>query len=114
MHKPQVVSIWRVTLVSEVNVELTDDVIELRIEVLRSNSNGKLFMVRVWRLESYRLQSTFPQRRGRPAHEPSDEIILKEFEGFESVYREPRRAESARSVERAVHREVRRWARSLG
>jgi len=37
-----------------------------------------MFRANIWRDESFRIQSTFPQNpsTGRPAHDPSDEGVL--------------------------------------
>jgi hypothetical protein len=107
------VAVWRLALASEITLERDEDPIELRVEVFRFEADRRMFKARIWRLESYRLQSTFPQRRGKPSHPPSDELILKEFEGFESSYSEPHRAQSARSVESAILNELQTWASSL-
>jgi hypothetical protein len=74
----------------ELSVSLEDEELTLRIEVYESLVRPRCFTARVWRLELYRIQATFPQAAGgRPAHDPSDEMILKEFEGFESPLVEP-------------------------
>jgi hypothetical protein len=67
----------------ELNVVLNDDDLALRIEIFEMITNPRHYSVRVWRLEYYRIQATFPQSDGAPVHAPSDEVILKEFEGFE-------------------------------
>lgn len=55
-------------------VELQDgEHLHFRLEVLR---DGEGFVGRVWRTEFFRLQPTFPQNAGAPAHEPSDEQVL--------------------------------------
>lgn len=68
--------------------------LELRIELFESLEAPGHFSARLWRIEFYRLQSTFPQLPGpdgesTPTHHPSDELILKEFEGFESPLEAP-------------------------
>jgi hypothetical protein len=74
----------------ELSVPLEDEELILRIELFESVARARHYSARVWRLEFYRIQSTFPQANGgRPVHEPSDELILKEFEGFESPLEEP-------------------------
>lgn len=53
-----------------------------RVEIHRELGEvGKLF-ARIWRHETYRLQSTFPQSSGQPLHEPSDETITVEESSF--------------------------------
>jgi hypothetical protein len=57
------------------------DDLDLRIELFESLEAPGQFTARIWRVEYYRLQSTFPQQESgdTPAHMPSDELILKEF-----------------------------------
>jgi hypothetical protein len=74
----------------ELSVPFGDDELTLRIELFESVADARHYCARIWRLEYYRIQSTFPQvAGGLPAHEASDELILKEFEGFESPLEEP-------------------------
>jgi len=80
---------FRVVTAIELMLPLPEDEIELRIELLESFSQPGQFRARLWRLEFYRLQSTFPQNQGQPSHEPSDEVILKEFESYENPLRTP-------------------------
>jgi len=47
--------------------------LHLRLEVLKQ---GKRFVGRVYRWEFFRIQPTFPQHKGRPAHDESDEMLL--------------------------------------
>lgn len=54
-------------------IALGDDELHFRLEVRRA---GKRFVGQVWRWEFFRIQPTFPQRRGVPAHKPSDEQVL--------------------------------------
>lgn len=70
--------------VLQLTVPLRDEELTLRIEIFESLSAARHYSAQVWRLEYYRLQPTFPQQKGEPAHVPGDEVILKEFEGFES------------------------------
>lgn len=53
-----------------------DDSVTVRVELLRRVGDAGLYRCRVWRLESYRIQPTFPQTAGAPAHLPSDEEVL--------------------------------------
>ena len=55
----------------ELSVELgdRDDELTLRIEIFECAEPPRYYCARVWRLEMYRLQSTFPQRPpGTPRH----------------------------------------------
>src|SRR5690606_31237580 len=97
----------------EFEVELPEDTVSLRLEIFRSRASKTLFKARIWRLEHFRIQPTFPQQQGRPLHQPSDELVLKEFESFETMFGEPRRARSVRAVERSVASEILAWARSV-
>jgi hypothetical protein len=74
----------------ELSVPLENDELILRIELFESAAHARHYCARIWRLEHYRIQSTFPQvAGGLPAHPPSDELLLEEFEGFESPLEEP-------------------------
>ena len=69
--------------VVEVNIKLGAEECAVRLEILAGRTERTRFRLRFWRLESYRLQSTFPQDAdGRPAHGLSDELILKEWESL--------------------------------
>lgn len=68
----------------ELSTVVQEEGLTLRLEIFESLTNSGWYAARVWRLEHYRLQPTFPQRQGIPAHEPSDEVILKEFEGLDT------------------------------
>jgi hypothetical protein len=65
------------------SVPLPQEDLELRLELFESLAKPRHYGARLWRLERFRIQSTFPQVDGRPAHDPSDEVVLKEFEGFD-------------------------------
>lgn len=56
-------------------ISLGHEVLELRLEVYRRVGVRK-FYGRLWRVEMYRVQSTFPQKDGAPAHHPSDQEML--------------------------------------
>jgi hypothetical protein len=61
-------------------IELPDgDVIVLRAEILRVD-RGK-FTARLWRVERFRVQPSFPQQDGTPSHLASDEALLVEEPG---------------------------------
>ena len=55
-----------------------DESFRVRLEVTRSRAWPCMFRANVWRAELYRIQSTFPQKRGRPLHDPSDELVWVE------------------------------------
>lgn len=74
----------------ELLVPFKEEELTLRIEIFESMAQSRKYCARIWRLEYYRLQPTFPQGDdGQPVHGPSDELVLKEFEGFESPLEEP-------------------------
>ena len=62
----------------EFNLEVAEDHFSLRVELFQDISNAQRFRARIWRLEMYRIQSTFPQNEtdGQPSHQPSDESIF--------------------------------------
>ena len=63
----------------ELDVALGDDEqFTVRIELLRSEADPELYRCRVWRSEHFRIQPTFPQDAGAPAHTPCDESLLVE------------------------------------
>jgi hypothetical protein len=65
----------------EVDFEIGDETWPTRFEILRDTERKDLFRCRVWQLEFFRIQSTFPQSGGIPAHEPSDHVLIVEWEG---------------------------------
>lgn len=64
----------RVVELDTITVADGDD-LRFRIEVLK-RGRPPVYSTRVWRLEFYRIQPTFPQHDGQPSHEPCDEEIL--------------------------------------
>ena len=57
--------------------------LRFRVEILRSREGRRTrFEARVWRLEFYRIQPSFPQRDGQPSDHPSDEQIMMIEEGL--------------------------------
>jgi hypothetical protein len=67
-----------------------DDDLLLRVEIREALGAPGHLSARLWRLEHYRIQATFPQTDGSPSHQPSDELILKEFAGRDSPLENPR------------------------
>ena len=65
----------------EVDLTLSGETLPTRFEILRSMEQPDFFRCRVWQLEFFRLQSTFPQLGGKPAHEPSDHCVLVDWDG---------------------------------
>ena len=82
MKHPAITSTaFRLVETFELDVTLGDDSFPLRVELFGAADRSDLFRCRVWRGEHHRIQPTFPQRGGRPAHEPSDELILVDCTG---------------------------------
>jgi hypothetical protein len=97
----------------EMMVPMGADEAQVRLEILRSASDPELFRIRFWMAELYRVQSTFPQDgAGKPAHEPSDELILKAWESFAPVH-DTIRARDAAAAEAAALDELGRWLEGL-
>lgn len=67
-----------VVLVAELDpIPMTEgDTLRLRVEVLRRGVGTPSYFARVWRVESYRVQPTFPQRDSAPVSDAVDEQIL--------------------------------------
>lgn len=97
----------------EVEVPVDDDELIVRIEIFEDLSAPGNYISRIWRLEHYRLQSTFPQNAGVPVHSPSDELILKRFEGFESSLVSPAQFTDANAAAQQVLKELSEWAMDL-
>jgi hypothetical protein len=58
-------------------IDLSDGMsLAFRIEVLEALGDKGSFRARVSRHESFRIQSSFPQKRGKPSEQASDEEIL--------------------------------------
>lgn len=107
--------VFRVVTVTEMKLLLgSDDRAWVRIEILESRSQPSYFKARVWRFEHYRLQATFPQDvSGIPLHQPSDELILKELEGFNSGLERAAHFKSAGDAEDFVLSKLQNWAAAL-
>jgi len=58
------------------------DDFRFRIEIVRSSQRRRRYAARVWRIEHYRVQPTFPQTAGRPGEEPCDEQLLVRDQRF--------------------------------
>jgi hypothetical protein len=104
-------NLFDVAKVSESEVELGDESFRVRVEITRSRRTPGMFRANVWRTEYYRIQPTFPQKRGRPVHQPSDEIIWLDSTAVLRAYGEPYRAGSLAEAEQLVLDELRAWVR---
>jgi len=80
----------------------TGDDFRFWIEVLRRGGRALLFTVRVWRIEFYRLQATFPQSKGRPSSQRADEQVVVVDDNFVQGLS----GRSAESLLRKVIREI--------
>jgi hypothetical protein len=65
----------------ELDLTLDDETWPTRIEIFRDTERSDFFRCRVWQLELFRIQSTGPQERGHPAHQPSDHLLMVEWNG---------------------------------
>jgi hypothetical protein len=95
----------------DVTLELNAEEIELRVEIFSCAAPRGHYCARLWRYEYYRIQSTFPQADGLPRDPPSDELILKEFEGMDSPLRRPKAFRSVGAARDHVLAEIARWLR---
>ena len=59
-----------------------DHEVPVRLELFRDVGEANMHRARIWRLQHYRLQSTFPQKGGGPKDDPSDERILVEEQSW--------------------------------
>lgn len=62
----------------EFDIQIGDDSFSLKLELFCAVSDTQRFRARIWRLENYRIQPTFPQDEitSKPSHEFSDETIF--------------------------------------
>ena len=93
----------------EACVSLRSEELTLRLEIFEHLNESGVFSARLWRIEHYRIQPTFPQVDGMPAHQPSDELILKEFEGLETSLSDGKRFDSASAARDYVLEELATW-----
>lgn len=87
-----------------------------RIELFQAKTNPKTFRAHIWRTESYRIQSTFPQdpSTGQPKDKPSDEEILVEWSANLLGDYRLFEAESAESAMDLVAKDVRGLVDRMG
>jgi len=65
----------------EVDLQFGDETWPTRFEIFCDPERQDHFRCRVWQLEFFRIQSTFPKSGGSPAHKPSDHRLIVEWEG---------------------------------
>jgi hypothetical protein len=59
------------------DVCLGGDCFRLRVEVFQALDEPQCYRAEIWRVETYRMQPTFPQDEvGQPAHDTADENVL--------------------------------------
>jgi hypothetical protein len=64
----------------EVDLEIESDAWPVRIELYRDQEDETHFRARVWLLETFRIQPTFPQSdEGLPQDDAGDEDVLVEW-----------------------------------
>jgi hypothetical protein len=64
----------------EIDLEIEGDAWPVRVELYRDRDDENHFRARVWLLETFRIQPTFPQSDdGAPQDEPGDEDVLVEW-----------------------------------
>jgi hypothetical protein len=76
--------VFELIRVFEFDMDLGEDSFyPTRVELYRAGKPDDLYRCRVWQVEHYRIQSTFPQAEdGTHLHEPSDEEILVEYSAY--------------------------------
>ncbi len=52
--------------------------LHLRVEIIKEHASR--YFSRIWKLEFYRVQPSFPQKRGKPRLGPADEQVLVPFD----------------------------------
>jgi hypothetical protein len=85
----------------------SEEPLRFRIEVLEDLRKPGTFRARVLRYEMFRVQPTFPQKRGKPAWDPADTemIIVDNTHDWHSV--------AGKTVEEVVDTVVRKLRESL-
>src|SRR6266581_2848898 len=75
----------------DVNIELNGKLpVEIKVSLFKRLGSKDRYRARVARLEHYRIQPSFPQRKGVPAHQASDEEIWVQDPFFQLGEREMR------------------------
>jgi hypothetical protein len=109
------IEVFRVVRTSEFGLTLIEESLWARLEISQSTIKPSRYRARLYRQELFRIQSTFPQRDGEPADEPSDESIWVDWSEILRTFTSPFTSRSAMTAERAVLAEVRQWlSHSLG
>jgi hypothetical protein len=73
-------TIFELLRILEVDLEIEEDAWPVRIELYRDKEDEAHFRARVWLLETFRIQPTFPQNeQGLPQDEVADEDVLVEW-----------------------------------
>lgn len=95
--------------VVQFRISLEADSLEFRLEILQSRTKPARYRAALSRLESYRVQSTFPQQDGRPSDHPSDERVWVDWSAILRTNREGFAAPSAAAAERIAMHEIKAW-----
>jgi hypothetical protein len=76
MHPAVTTPIYELVRSVEMDLQLGDDSLTFRIELLRNTEKAHRFRCHVWELEMFRLKPTFPQNGdNEPAH-VSDDVLM--------------------------------------
>ncbi|HEY9828496.1 MAG TPA: hypothetical protein V6D19_23905 [Stenomitos sp.] len=72
-----ILDVYQLELAIELDIKygVEDKSVSIRIKILKNLNKVGVYRSRVNRAELYRIQSTFPQKNGKPKHLPSDELI---------------------------------------
>jgi hypothetical protein len=70
--------LFELTKTIEFDLAFAEDCFSLKVELFQDVSDTRRFRARIWRLEMYRIQPTFPQKEAdsQPVDDPSDETIF--------------------------------------
>jgi len=103
MHeKVAALEILELKIVRLVDALVGEKRLSFRIECFGPASASGAYRVLVWRLEYFRLQSTFPQKAGLPAHPPSDHEIMVRDDEMIAIDDEIKASSAAEAVEHVV------------
>lgn len=96
------------------DVEIDDaDAFALRLELFQDETDAGRFRASLWREETFRIQSTFPQSAstGEPEDSPSDELILVDWSHQLSRNYSDFGADNADAAVKTVLDDFQRWLR---
>jgi hypothetical protein len=94
----------------EADVILGDEGFRLRVEITRSRRRRSVYRANIWATEYFRIQSTSPSTDGKPAHEPSDELLWVNWTSIlRRYFSEAFNARSTAAAEAIVLADVLAW-----